>query len=45
MYQVIGGYEALSEEHKAYFELTLIDEPDPVYMGNFIIRDVALWLS
>ncbi|MCL1124281.1 hypothetical protein [Shewanella surugensis] len=39
------NYAVLSEEHKAYFELALIEEPDPVYMGNFIIRDVELWLS
>ncbi|MCL1124282.1 phosphoenolpyruvate carboxylase [Shewanella surugensis] len=45
LYQVIGGYEALSEEHKAYFELAPIGELDPVYTGNFIIRDVELWLS
>ncbi|WP_299490606.1 phosphoenolpyruvate carboxylase [uncultured Shewanella sp.] len=45
LYQVIGGYEALSEEHKHYFELAPIGEPDPVYNGNFIIRDVELWLS
>lgn len=45
LYQVIGGFEALSEEHKHYFELAPIGEPDPVYTGNFIIRDVELWLS
>ncbi len=45
LYQVIGGYEALSEEHKSYFELAPIGKVDPVYNGNFIIRDVELWLS
>ncbi|QSX37759.1 phosphoenolpyruvate carboxylase [Shewanella sedimentimangrovi] len=45
LYQVIGGFEGLSEEHKGYFELEPLGEPHPVYSGNFIIRDVELWLS
>ena len=42
LYQVICGYEGLPEEHRAYFELEPIGEPDPIYTGNFIIRDVEL---
>lgn len=45
IYQVIGGFEGLSEEHKSFFELEPLGEPHPVYTGNFIIRDVELWLS
>ncbi|WP_299568464.1 phosphoenolpyruvate carboxylase [uncultured Shewanella sp.] len=45
LYQVIGGYEGLPDEHKAYFELEPIGEPDPVYNGNFMIHDVELWLA
>ncbi|RTR30547.1 phosphoenolpyruvate carboxylase [Shewanella atlantica] len=45
LYQVICGYEGLPEEHRAYFELEPIGDPDPVYTGNFIIRDVEIWLA
>jgi hypothetical protein len=45
LYQVIGGYEGLADEHKNYFELEPIGKPDPVYNGNFIIHDVELWLA
>ncbi|WP_144212721.1 phosphoenolpyruvate carboxylase [Shewanella donghaensis] len=45
LYQVIGGYEGLPDEHKAYFELEPIGHPDPVYSGNFMISDVELWLA
>ena len=45
LYQVIGGYEGLPEEHKQHFELDALGEPDPVYSGNFIVRDVRLWLA
>ncbi|QFU21388.1 phosphoenolpyruvate carboxylase [Shewanella eurypsychrophilus] len=45
LYQVICGYEGLPEEHRQYFELESIGEPDPVYTGNFVIRDVELWLA
>ena len=45
LYQVICGYEGLPEEHRQYFELEAIGESDPVYSGNFVIRDVELWLA
>lgn len=45
LYQVIGGYEGLPEEHKRCFELDPLGEPDPVYSGNFIVRDVRLGLA
>lgn len=45
LYQVIGGYESLPEEQKRHFELDAIGESHPVYSGNFIVRDVALWLA
>jgi len=45
LYQVIGGYEGLPEEQKRHFELDPIGEPHPVYSGNFIVRDVRLWLA
>lgn len=45
LYQVICGYEGLPEEHRQYFELEAIGESDPVYTGNFVISDVALWLA
>ena len=45
LYQVICGYEGLPEEHRQYFELEAIGDSDPVYTGNFVIRDVELWLA
>lgn len=45
LYQVIGGYEGLPEEHKRCFELDPLGAPDPVYSGNFIVRDVRLELA
>ncbi|WOT05664.1 phosphoenolpyruvate carboxylase [Shewanella youngdeokensis] len=45
LYQVICGYEGLPEEHRQYFELEAIGEPDAVFNGNFIIQDVELWLA
>ena len=45
LYQVIGGYEGLPEEQKRHFELDPIGEPHPIYSGNFIVRDVRLWLA
>lgn len=45
LYQVIGGYDGLPDEQKRHFELDAIGEPHPVYSGNFIVRDVALWLA
>lgn len=45
LYQVIGGYEGLPEEQKRHFELDPIGEPHAVYSGNFIVRDVRLWLA
>ncbi len=45
LYQVICGFEGLPEEHRRYFELEPIGEPHPIYNGNFIIRDVELWLA
>ncbi|MBR9728349.1 phosphoenolpyruvate carboxylase [Shewanella intestini] len=45
IYQVIGGYEGLPEEHKRFFELEPLGEPDPIYSGNYIIHDVELWLA
>lgn len=45
LYQVIGGYEGLPEEQKRHFELDPIGEPHSIYSGNFIVRDVRLWLA
>jgi hypothetical protein len=45
VYQVIGGYEELSEENKCSFVLELVGEPHPSYSGNFIVRDLSLWLG
>ncbi|MCE9679346.1 phosphoenolpyruvate carboxylase [Shewanella sp. AS1] len=45
LYQVICGFDGLPEEHRRYFELEPIGEPHPVYNGNFIIRDVELWMA
>lgn len=45
LYQVIGGYEGLPDNQRACFELDAIGEPHPIYSGNFIIRDVSLWLA
>ncbi|RLV59572.1 phosphoenolpyruvate carboxylase [Parashewanella curva] len=45
IYQVIGGYEGLPEEQKHFFELEPLGESHPIYNGNFIIKDVELWLA
>jgi hypothetical protein len=45
LYQVIGGYEALPADQKAHFELDLQGESHPVFSGNYIVRDIALWLA
>ncbi|WP_417354488.1 hypothetical protein [Gallaecimonas pentaromativorans] len=45
LYQIINGYEGLAEEQRRHFELDPIGEPHPVYSGNFIIRDLSLWLA
>ncbi|MBK1723037.1 phosphoenolpyruvate carboxylase [Thiocystis violacea] len=45
LYQVIGGYDGLPEAQKRHFELDMIGEPHPLYSGNFIIRDLRLWLA
>ncbi|WP_341501445.1 hypothetical protein [Gallaecimonas sp. GXIMD4217] len=45
LYQIINGYEGLPEEQRRHFELDAVGEPHPVFTGNFIIRDVSLWLA
>lgn len=45
LYQVIGGYEALPDDQKDYFELLAEGENHPVFSGNYIVRDLALCLS
>ena len=45
LYQVIGGYEGLPDEQRQHFELDPIGAAHPVYSGNFIVRDVRLWLA
>ncbi len=45
LYQVIGGYQALSMEEKEYFEIEQVTAPHARYNGNEIIQDLALWLS
>lgn len=45
LYQVIGGYEALPSDQKDHFELDLQGESHPIYSGNYIVRDIALWLA
>ena len=45
LYQVIGGYEGLAEVDKRHFALDLKGEPHPRFSGNFIIRDLSLWLT
>lgn len=45
LYQVIGGYEALPDEQRACFQLDPDGEAHPVFSGNFIVRDISLWLA
>ena len=45
LYQVIGGYEGLPDEQRQHFELDPVGAAHPVYSGNFIVRDVRLWLA
>ncbi|MCL1074676.1 phosphoenolpyruvate carboxylase [Shewanella dokdonensis] len=44
LFQVIGGFEGLSDEHKQFFDLEPLGEAHPIYSGNFIIRDVEVGL-
>ncbi|RKF20882.1 phosphoenolpyruvate carboxylase [Alginatibacterium sediminis] len=44
LYQVIGGYNALSDEGKQFFALEAIEEAHPEFSGNKYIRDLRLWL-
>ena len=44
LYQVIGGYQGLTQEEQGYFAIDTSGEPHPVYSGNYIIRDVELGL-
>ncbi|WP_026375822.1 hypothetical protein [Aestuariibacter salexigens] len=44
LYQVIGGYQGLTEEEQAYFAIEASGEPHPVYTGNYLIHDVELGL-
>lgn len=44
IYQVIGGYQALTLEEQSYFAIDQTGEPHPIYSGNFIITDVELGL-
>jgi hypothetical protein len=44
IYQVIGGYQGLSEEEQSYFALDTDGAAHPLFTGNFIIRDVELGL-
>ncbi|WP_143871050.1 phosphoenolpyruvate carboxylase [Catenovulum sediminis] len=43
LYQVIGGFEALSASDKAYFSVEKSLRDHPLYSGNKIIEDVQLW--
>ena len=44
IYQVIGGYQGLTQEEQGYFAIDTTGEPHPLYNGNYIIRDVELGL-
>lgn len=45
LYQVICGYDGLTQEYRQFFELEPLGKPHPVFTGNYIIEDVYLWLS
>ena len=44
VYQVIGGYQALSIEEQTYFAIDTTGHNHPIYDGNFIIENVELGL-
>ncbi|WP_417760766.1 phosphoenolpyruvate carboxylase [Shewanella sp.] len=44
LFQVIGGFEGLSDEHKQFFALEPLGISHDVYTGNFIIQDVEIGL-
>lgn len=44
IYQVIGGYQGLTQEEQAYFALDQDTQAHPHYSGNQIIEDVELGL-
>lgn len=44
LFQVIGEFESLSDEHKQFFALEPLGHKHAVYDGNFIIQDVEIGL-
>lgn len=44
IYQVIGGYQALDDDDKAFFALDPSGQVDRIFSGNFYINDVTLGL-
>jgi hypothetical protein len=44
IYQVIGGYQALSDEDKQFFALETQGKNDEIFSGNFYINDITLGL-
>ena len=44
IYQVIGGYQSLTNEDKQFFALEPHGQNDAVYTGNFYINDITLGL-
>jgi len=44
LYQVIGEYEGLDNNDKAYFALEWEGKTDPVFTGNYYIEDILLGL-
>lgn len=45
IYQVLGGYESLSDEDKQYFAIERTGAYHPTFNGNYIIEDVAIGLK
>mgnify|MGYP007120751078 FL=1 len=44
LYQVIGAYQGLPDQDKAYFAIDTHGAPHPEFRGNFIIQDLELGL-
>ncbi|KFZ37493.1 phosphoenolpyruvate carboxylase [Shewanella mangrovi] len=44
LFQVIGGFEGLSDEHKQFFAIEPLGVSHDIYTGNFIIQDVEVGL-
>lgn len=44
IYQVIGAYHGLPDSDREYLAIDPLGQPDPIFIGNFVIQDIELGL-